>query len=712
MIQKFRGRLLAGLACLSCLASAQAAAPAGLPAGSAKAPSANSTSTAAAGTIVHERGEFRFSTGPAPAWVQVRKVAAQWPADAKGDEDSTRWRNWLLDTQLDRRSAPHVGYFDQAYQPLASELVDEAAKYTLEFNPLYQKLTLHRAEVRRDGIWTNRLDPARVSLARREEGFENNLADGMVSALVLLPDVRTGDVVRLAYSIEGSNPIMAGNVDDVIRLGWVDPILERHVRALFPAGAKVDHRRFNTDVPVRLASVGSHQELTVDARRVPASRNEGAYPAWFDRFPTVQFALRRGWSDVVAWALPLYPEAVVLPAELEARLPEWKKIADPHERTFAILRTVQRDVRYFGTEMGDSTHRPAPPAETWERRYGDCKDKAYLVTALLRRVGVEAEPALVSVGLGKSLFGRLPSAGNFDHVIVRARIGERVFWLDPTLSEQRGDLRTLDVRSYGAALPIRAGETALVPVEAPATLNNTVRVDERYTPREDGSLDLAIETVFTGLRAESMRWRVNAKGIEELSLEFADYYRKRFSELTVVSPASFEDPADADRLVIREHYVLKDAWASKVGAVRQIELYAEGLSADSQLPPAIERKGPLGLDRPAVLRHDMTFELPKGWSLVEPPNDFEIDAGAIRYRRTATRAEGRFQLSHRMDVVADEVDAAKVPAFLKQLRQVRDGLGSHVSFQMPGNEADAERRERLRKLLRSTLETKPAEEAK
>ena len=107
----------------------------------------------------------------------------------------------------------------------------------------------------------------------------------------------------------------------------------------------------------------------------PPTRDEGSYPAWFDRFPTVQFGRRRNWAEVVAWALPLYPEAS-LPADLEERITAWKAIADPQARAFAILRTVQREVRYFGAEMGDNTHRPAPPAETWQRRYGDCKDKA------------------------------------------------------------------------------------------------------------------------------------------------------------------------------------------------------------------------------------------------------------------------------------------------------------------------------------------------
>ena len=41
--------------------------------------------------------------------------------------------------------------------------------------------------------------------------------------------------------------------------------------------------------------------------------------------------------------------------------------------------TVTVDKGYFSVLLGDSSHRPTPPVETWARRYGDCKDKAWLL---------------------------------------------------------------------------------------------------------------------------------------------------------------------------------------------------------------------------------------------------------------------------------------------------------------------------------------------
>lgn len=653
----------------------------------------------------HAQGEFSFATGPVPAFVQPHEVAPTWPAQ-EGKEAAPGWRNWLIDSQVDRRPGNAVAYHDNAFEAVTPELVAHAAKLTIEFNPLYQTLTIHRVELRRDGAWSNRFDAGRVSLARRESGFEQNLSDGMVSALVLLADVRAGDVVRFSYSIDGVNPIVADSDVYQFRLAWVHPILDRHVRLLHGAREKTDVRRSNTDLPVATRTVGDHKEITMHARRTAAMVDEGDYPVWYNRFPVVEIAKSRSWADVVSWALPLYPENVALPAELESRVQEWAAIADPHARAFAVLRTVQRDVRYFGAELGENTHRPTPPAVTWQRRYGDCKDKAYLTVALLRRLGIEAEPALVSTSQGRALLERLPAAAQFNHVIVAVHIGGRTLWLDPTRPEQRGDLRALDLRELGVALPVKAGQASLVSVQPPATPSNSVEIEETFKPNlVDDSIELSITTTYTGLRAEQMRWRMSSEGIEPLSRSFADYYRKRHSELSVAAPLAVEDASDGDRLVLRERYLLKSAWSEKLGTQRRIDLYADAISGDASLPDTIERNGPLALNRPSVLIHRTRVEVPKGWSMGELPAGSKVDGGEFAYQRKASATASTVTLEHRFDILSDHVPSARVAEYVRGLRLVRDELSSSVSLRVAQEAADSDRQQRLRKLLRDASRT-------
>jgi hypothetical protein len=653
----------------------------------------------------HQQGEFSFETGPAPEFVAEHEIPGQW--QEVPDPAPVRWRNWLIDSQLDRRPGRDIEFHDYAYQPVTAELVSEAAKHTIEFNPLYQQLTLHRVEVRRDGKWSSRLDPAKVSLARRESGFEKDLSDGEVTALIVLQDVRVNDVVRVSFSIAGSNPIIAGSQEDTFHMARADGLLDRYVRVLYPASTVLGVRSLGTKLSARPVRVGDHQEVVAHVHQVAGIRNEGDYPNWYSPYPRIQVAPKRNWSEVVSWALPLYPDPGELPAELQQRLAAWKQIADPYARAFAVLRTVQDEVRYFGTELGDNTHRPSPPAQTWKNRYGDCKDKAYLTSVLLRRLGFEAEPALVSMRRGKAIQEMLPSAALFDHVIVRMKVDGETFWLDPTLTQQRGGLRTLDLADYGAALPVVAGTADLVVVTAPATTNNSATVVERFAPSEAGdAIDLLVRTEYTGQRAEAMRRRVNSEGAGELSRLFAEYYRKRYGELVLVAPLSVEDQPVGDRLVFKEHYSLKDGWVGKQGTTRQIDIYADGLASDAALPASVQRSGPLGLAHPAVLKQEISVVLPAGWTTVELPEPRQIKTGQFSYRRDVTSTPQQVLLSHRFEVLANEVPEAGVGSYVRNLRDVGDAIGIRLGVRTTAAAGNSDRDQRLKQLLRNSLDAK------
>ena len=58
------------------------------------------------------------------------------------------------------------------------------------------------------------------------------------------------------------------------------------------------------------------------------------------------------------------------------------------------------------------------PSEVIQRHYGDCKDKANLLVAMLRAAGIKANLALLDVGPGPDVSTALPGISLFDHAIV------------------------------------------------------------------------------------------------------------------------------------------------------------------------------------------------------------------------------------------------------------------------------------------------------
>ncbi len=411
---------------------------------------------AGAAGVEHKRGDFTFAVAAEPGFVRRHEVPSHWEADAPGANDPS-WRYWLYDVQIDRRVGRDSTYIEHVFEPRSAASIADAGRFQIEFNPAYEKLTIHRVELRRDGRWQDRLSPDRISLARREAEFEQGIADGVVTALIVLDDIRVQDVISLSYTLSGSNPILAGQSSDFSQLAWRSPVLDNYFRAVYDPGTKIASFAENTSVTPMLSEGTDGVEASMHTHAMNAVVYEDSYPIWYRPYPMVQLAERRTWADVVAWAIPLYPKVDgPLPKDLESDIGQWSKLGDPYAKLQAALRTVQDQVRYFGAEMGENSHRPSAPADTWTRRYGDCKDKAYLLSTILARMGIQAVPALVSTSRGRAVANYVPAADVFNHVIVRIALDGKLLWVDPTISQQGGDPLDSDLSRYGAALPVLA----------------------------------------------------------------------------------------------------------------------------------------------------------------------------------------------------------------------------------------------------------------
>ncbi|MEP6907407.1 MAG: DUF3857 domain-containing transglutaminase family protein [Pseudoxanthomonas sp.] len=654
--------------------------------------------TAQAGEI-HKRGDFQFEVGPVPEFVVSTPIAEQWDPKAPGAKDA-RWRFWRHEVQVDRRAGRDQHYIDYAFEALSDSYISDAGRFKISFNPEYQRLVIHRADLRRDGKWSPRLSVEKVSLARREAGFENDMADGLVTALIVLEDVRVGDVVRIGYSVIGTNPVMAGQISDWMRFAWTNPTLDASIRVLLEPGATPGIYRTGDAPQPLIRKTAEAVEVTMRGKGISAVVDEDDYPAWFEPYPQAQLAVAQSWADVVAWGVPLYPEVKEIPAELESRLQSWRALPDDMQRLTAALRTVQDEVRYFGVEMGENTHRPASPSETWQRRFGDCKDKTYLLATLLRRMGIEAVPALVSISRGRAVADFVPSASDFDHVIVRARLNGKTVWLDPTISQQGGDPASVDLSSYGMVLPLVPAGSTLQAVDAPASVARTTRVTERYdVPKGGNDVSLSIETTYEGQAADYARRNLGSQRADELSRRYSDYYRKRFGELSVVSAAALKDDRRANRISFTETYLLKSPFQEE-GASRSIDLYAESLQAVSTLPVTMARKGPLDFAQPGSYSHQIKMVYPVDWKPAFVGDETVHASSAFDFQRKVRIGPDQVELNYELNVKGREVAAADTMVHIEQLRSVRDDISARFSFNVVAPTSGKEREQRIRALLR------------
>jgi hypothetical protein len=81
---------------------------------------------------------------------------------------------------------------------------------------------------------------------------------------------------------------------------------------------------------------------------------------------------------------------------------------------------VQREIRYVAIEIGIGGYQPHASNEVFADRYGDCKDKAALLSVMLNEIRVPTYLVLVHTDRG-AVASQFPSMANFNHVIVAIR---------------------------------------------------------------------------------------------------------------------------------------------------------------------------------------------------------------------------------------------------------------------------------------------------
>jgi hypothetical protein len=299
-----------------------------------------------------------FEIAPVPRWVKPFTATAV--ENPQPDNGGIAWL--LLDRQISVE--PRAFFRHETRQIVSEGGVQEGAAISVSFDPEYEKLTLHAITVTRGGIATNRLRREDVKLLRRERDLENFLYDGSHTARCDLEDVRVGDVLDFAYTIEGSNPVMGGRFATIFSTQWSYPVGRAITRFVFPARRKLQFLpRYRTIQPAVSTERGVTEWLC-DQSNLAGRRVAGDSPSDYDPRGIVEVSEFQNWREVVAWALPLFSAAGPMSPELTAEMEKLRGIADVEERVVAALRFVQDGIRYLGMESGVGSHRPTPPVES------------------------------------------------------------------------------------------------------------------------------------------------------------------------------------------------------------------------------------------------------------------------------------------------------------------------------------------------------------
>lgn len=616
-----------------------------------------------------------YQVGAAPAWVEPLPVdLARQPASGKS---SGEW-NLLSDVQTRIEKTGRTNYYHYANKALDADGVHDIADISFVFDPSYEQLTIHAIRVLRDGQRIDKLAGARISVLQREKELEYRIYDGSKTVSVLLDDLRVGDVVEYAYSRRGINPVFGNRIAGGAELQWAVPVGQASIRLLVPAGRAIATQVMNSSLQAQVREIDGYREYRWAQQDVPGLKVEHGAPSNYVPYARVRWSEFADWKAVVDWGLPLYRLDGKLGPALDAAVDNIRRTAaTPEERARAVLQLVQANIRYLGVEVGTGSYAPSAPATVFQRRFGDCKDKALLVVAMLRELGVHAAPALVSTERREAVAAVLPAPQVFNHVVVRATINGRHYWLDPTTSPQGGDLEHMVQSDHGLALVLDEGETGLSKMAGLAGRNRK-QVRAVFDGREgpDKPMRYTITTVMHGVVADDVRDMIARRGVADTQSQYVNYYARQYPDIKAAAPLRYEDDLQHNQFTTVESYEIPEFWKRpEPNKRRQGYIRSSEIRSLLSTPDFLNRSAPLATNYPQEIEEVTDVLLAGEWKV--KPEKVDINDPAFEFHHTTERGEGdvTYRLSDRLLWLKARVEPAEVRSYSANLDKAYDEVG-------------------------------------
>jgi hypothetical protein len=394
------------------------------------------------------------------------------------------------------------------------------------------------------------------------------------------------------------------------------PVYQVYYKLAAPAGRKINFKYLNQQPVATISSAGGQQVYEWRSSNIPSVVLQDFMPSWYDPYSQVLVSEFISWKEVNNWAMELFPAKKALSAPLQKKIGEIEKAyTNDADRTKAALQFVQDDIRYMGIEMGENSHKPADPSKIFAQRFGDCKEKSYLLCCMLNALHIDASPVLINTVSKKNINAMLPAPTNFDHVTVRIKLDNQFYWFDPTISYQRGDIKNIFYPDYQAGLVIDAATDTLSAIEFRNI--SSVHVKEYFkVGAMSGGGTLVVTSTFQGSEADDLRNAFNSETISEKMTSYQKFYATYFEDIKADS-LTFADDDSTGIFTTKEYYSLPNFWTLEKSGMKKFSFSAFTINSVIYKPKEKERTMPFRLLYPAKYTEELVIDLPEDWKVTD-----------------------------------------------------------------------------------------------
>jgi hypothetical protein len=257
----------------------------------------------------------------------------------------------------------------------------------------------------------------------------SNFMSDTKTRAVVMPDVTRGSLVFFEFE--------ATWVPYALSFSYLfaeeEPVVVARLVVKTPPGWQVRHQWLRGEEVEPISSVGSS---TWQLEDLANEDREAISESLAERAPRLAVGLVppdgvagvhapafADWGEMSAWMTDLIGDRNQLTADLARQtVSQVEDLEDPLARTLAISSFVRDSIRYVAKEIGIGGYQPRPVTETLDTLWGDCKDKATLLNALLATEGITSYPVLVHASFDETTADQIPTLDAFNHAILAVAV--------------------------------------------------------------------------------------------------------------------------------------------------------------------------------------------------------------------------------------------------------------------------------------------------
>ncbi|NQT83031.1 DUF3857 domain-containing protein [bacterium] len=453
-------------------------------------------------------------------------------------------------------------------------------------------------------------------------GGEDRVYYDLEAKYVRFSNLEPGDTIEFSYR---TNAIVPRNMygdyfGDLVYFKEGVPKRRMKYVVITPPGRDLYYSVSGMKADPAIEKGSDAQVYLWDVKDIPKFEPEPYMPGFSEVLPYVHISTYKDWESIGEWYWNLIRDQLLLDKsgrDEVARITRGLK--SERQKIVAIANYVVQNTRYIGLEFGIHSHKPYPAHKVHARRYGDCKDKAGLMVAMLKEVGVEACMAVLRTKSKGRIMPQPASLAVFNHVI--CYIPKYEMWLDGT-AEYSGTTE-LPYEDQGTdTLIVGKGLRKFVTTPVLGSERNLISHAYQATILPEGGIEFKMSGEVVGQYAPFYRRRYEEKKDRQNALTRAwgtVLPNIRISEIDFDNLKELEKPVKYSFKASAPSYAVADQGGGMgfAGLIQQLHLTRRFASLSS-------KKHDLVMEFPWSLKASVVFALPTGYTVFSLPDDMHL----------------------------------------------------------------------------------------